>query len=326
MTSNRILQRPRSQLAAAIALDSPSLSVTVDALGGGSIRSITDRGTATNVLFESGWSTGRQLAPAGSHGDWVETWPGGWHVLFPNAGEACTAAGQWHPFHGAASTDEWRLARRVTDEVVGLAWDDGRGLAIKRTIRLRGPRVRVGTEVRNTAGSEQPFVLVEHIVFSSGALGHRAGLTLPAGRLIALADDGAPLAGSPSPPRWPIASVGAEPRDWSDRPRFGTSRFGALYDLPYRRATIDATAVPLSIHLTWSRSFPNLWYWDEHGGSADPPWNGITSCVGIEPAGCRTSEGLAKALERGDAVTLPPGAAAFFSVEVFVEPRERREP
>ena len=39
--------------------------------------------------------------------EWLTRYTGGWPLLFPNGGDACTVDGVFHGFHGEASITPW---------------------------------------------------------------------------------------------------------------------------------------------------------------------------------------------------------------------------
>ena len=39
--------------------------------------------------------------------EWLTRYTGGWPLLFPNGGDACTVDGVFHGFHGEASIAPW---------------------------------------------------------------------------------------------------------------------------------------------------------------------------------------------------------------------------
>src|SRR5262249_60462072 len=77
---------------------------------------------------------------------------GGWPILFPNGGDACSFEGMFHGFHGEASVVPWetnrdgtalRLRRRfftVPAEMHRELRVEGDSLTIRETVRLDGDR------------------------------------------------------------------------------------------------------------------------------------------------------------------------------------------
>jgi Domain of unknown function (DUF4432) len=291
------------------------LEFVLDSDRGAEGRSLKADGT--ELLFQAPWKPA--ATERGAHVDeyaWTTAWPGGWQVLFPNAGEACVVDGRRHGFHGAASLAGWRVEGAHRDSV-DLRWADDSGLTVTRHVELIRRSVRAATTITNVGISPAEFVLVEHIVFGEPLCGDGSLVTLPGGAVIPLADDGTRLTGRPSP--WPLVAVGNDaPEDWSRGAPAPSSRFGVVTELPERRAGLQGRDARRAVEVRWSESLPYLWFWEERG-AAGPPLAGV-SCLGLEPASVSTSEGLAAARARGEATMLEPGGAAHFEVEIEVLP------
>ena len=54
-------------------------------------------------------------------------------------------------------------------------------------------------------------------------------------------------------------------------------------------------------------AFPHLWLWEERFGATVEPWNGRGECLAVEPSSVPSADGLAGAIERGEATLLAPG-------------------
>jgi hypothetical protein len=290
------------------------LEFVLDADRGAECRSLTAGGI--ELLFQAPWvpTPTNRRAHTDEHA-WTTAWPGGWQILFPNAGEECVVDGRHHGFHGAASLAVWQVESAHADRV-DLRWEDDSGLLVDRRVDLVRRTVRATTTVTNAGSSAAEFVAVEHIIFGEPLCGHGSRVTLPGGALVPLADDGTQLAGGPRP--WPLAVRRGESEDWSRGAAGPSSRFGTVTGLPERRAGLADADGSHAIELRWSESFPYLWFWEEQG-AAPPPLTGV-SCLGLEPATVSTSEGLAAGRARGEATTLEQGESAHFEVEIEVLP------
>jgi hypothetical protein len=270
----------------------------------------------SELLFQAPWvSTPTNPRAQTDEHAWTTAWPGGWQILFPNAGEECVVDGRQHGFHGAASLAVWRVEREREDRA-DLRWEDESGLIVERRVELVRRIVRATTTITNGGGAVAEFVMVEHLIFGEPLCGHGSRVTLPGGTLVPLADDGTQLAGDPRP--WPSAVRHGEPEGWSRGAAAPSSRFGTVTGLPERRAALAGADGLLAIELRWSETFPYLWFWEERG-AAPPPLAGV-SCLGLEPATVSTSEGLAAGRARGEAITLEQGESAHFEVEIEVLP------
>jgi galactose mutarotase-like enzyme len=290
-----------------IALADGPLRLALDPGRGGEIVSLTADGV--ELLFRAPWPQDRAADPTASDEAWVDAWPGGWQLLFPNAGTACMVGARRHPFHGDASAAVWEV-ETAGGRAATLAWRDPDGIAVRRTVSLGGRSVRVATELENTGGGRAPFVLVEHLILGPPLLGDETTIELAGGELLPLADEGPPT-GEPAP--WP------GPADWSRTAPAPSSRFGAVVRPPARRVRVRVANAGLAVTLSWSEMLPHLWLWEERGSQGAPPWSGRTHCLGVEPASVPTGEGLAAALERGDAGALQPGERWTAAVELRVD-------
>jgi len=72
--------------------------------------------------------------------------------------------------------------------------------------------------------------------------------------------------------------------------------------------------------LSWeSTVFPYAWLWYELGGNQDPPWDGKTRLIGMEPNTTWPATGLADADRRGGRLmTLQPGAEKTVTIRLHV--------
>jgi hypothetical protein len=277
-------------------IETPCLRATV-APERGEIRSLVWLPTGDELLFQSPWEPRATRSGLRSDEEWVAAWPGGWTLLFPNAGNRCTYGGRDHGYHGAASLATWSV-----DDTT-LAWTDASGLAVRRTIGLDGAGLAVSTEIENRAEVPRPYVMVEHLVLGAALGGPGARITPGPAPVLRMADDGTPLAAAEP---WPTAD------DWSTVPDAPFSRFGSLDGLD--RVSVARGA--LTATLQWT-GLPGMWLWHEHRASAGFPLP-ITA-LGLEPATVMRSTGLARAVEDGTACMLAPGARATTRVVLSIE-------
>jgi hypothetical protein len=271
----------------------------------GEIRSLVHRPTESELLFQSPWR------PAASGLDlldpeaWTRAWPGGWTLLFPNAGERCTVSGREHGFHGAASLARWTVGQ-VADDAVLLGWRDPSGLEVERWVRLRGGRLEVENRVTNRSNTDQPYLLVEHLIFGERIAGAGARIAAPPAPVVRMDDAGEPL-GEPEP--WPTAE------GWDTASAQPFSRFGALSRSGTDRVVVERDG--LEVAVCWT-GLPALWFWHEHQASDGFPDARPITCLGLEPASTITSQGLARALDRDEARILRPGASASTMTKVVI--------
>ena len=89
-----------------ITIASDALRVTLNPRVGGTITAITHVPSGLSVLGEVPWDpVDAPIASLGARDEnhWLTRYGGGWPLLFPNGGDACTAHGAFHGSHGEAS-------------------------------------------------------------------------------------------------------------------------------------------------------------------------------------------------------------------------------
>ena len=286
-------------------------------LGDGDLRAVIDprRGaemaelevSGRRVLSRTPWEQ-QPAVPAAEESDWLRAWGGGWQILFPSAGRAGVADGRWHPFHGSSSQVPWTL-RADSRSAATLCWADD-GWELERRVILYEHAVRVETEAVNGTTRARPAVAVEHLTFGDALLA--AGpVHLQTGPcdLQVLGGDGAPAGPSR---RWPAGGGG---EDWSLVPAAGqASRFGSLIGLGDTSLWLCLT--DLELRVRWDPSLPFLWYWLELDATSQPPRNGSTRALGLEPASCPHALGLAHACQDGSARLIEAGETWSWFVEI----------
>jgi hypothetical protein len=297
-------------------LHSSRLRAHLEPAAGGCLRSLYDLGSDTELLFQSPWPAGPLPSPPADSVEWTRAWPGGWHPLFPNAGEPCEADGRVHGFHGAASIAIWDVVHR-NESSAGLRWRDGQGLEVTRNVCLVDNALAVTNVVVNHSGREAAFVFVEHVVLGTPLVGEGLRLHAAGGHLLPLSDSGEALVALDEIDDWPSAHRDHAHEDWSISGATPFSRFGALMDPPAH--SVSATNGPVKVHLDWSgNTLPHLWIWHENMESRDMPDGMAIRCLGLEPASVPNSRGLAAARESGHATTVPPDGSWHSEVRMSV--------
>ena len=139
----------------AVSIASKDLRVTVDPQVGGTITSITHLGLGLSVLGTVPWKAidaPIESFAARDETEWLTRYTGGWPILFPNGGDACTVDGVFHGFHGEASISPWtakaspeslRLTRRFQSVPVEMQREltvVGDMLIIRERLRMSGSR------------------------------------------------------------------------------------------------------------------------------------------------------------------------------------------
>jgi len=265
-----------------IQLAGSAIEVTLDPSRGGEFIRIARPG-GINALAHYDWAS---PVPAGVNGrygstqlDWLSGYRGGWQVLFPNAGEECIVDGVPVAFHGEGSIAPVRVIDQTSSSCT-LLIGARLPLELTRTVRVvpGKPVVLVEETVRNVGISDVSFLWGHHPVFP----------LLPGSVIDAPAGE----------------SVTEE------------SKPGPVESLVYRPDVHDGWAAirqpaggPPGVALAWDATVhPHLWVWALNGADGFP-WYGRAHMVGIEPQRSWPFDGLAPAIERGQALTVPAGEA-----------------
>ena len=311
-----------------IFLESDLLRVAVRPQVGGTITTIEHRQLGLSVLGEVPWETvDAPLEPSTVTDEpiWLTRYTGGWPLLFPNGGNACTFEGVFHGFHGEASITPWKV-------------DAGKS-AVQLTRKFSTVPVRMRREIsvdrdlvtiRETAEVEgdDPVTVMwgHHPTFGSDLLAEDFEIQ-SGGRTVTVDQDYDPPAnplrpGAAGP--WPMIQGKSGPVDLR-RPlnhavggRMAAQAYLHDFETPWLsiRRLDDAIAVALS----WDSSiFPCAWLWFELGGTASAPWSGRTRLIGLEPNSTELGYGLAEARRRGARLlTLPPRAPIHAMIRLHV--------
>jgi hypothetical protein len=280
-----------------IALANDALLLRIDPDVGGGIASLMPARTEQELLFQAPWPIDQRALRGSGNEGWAAGWPGGWNLLFPNAGDACTVDGAAHGYHGATSVEPWKVLE-ASPQLARLRFK-GAALVVERVVELMGHVVHVRTNVRNETDETRAFVAVEHVVFGSV-------LAAPGARVDRLSD--AASEGDPAGERLVAPDA---PGAW-----FRTDMTGGTSRTRVTAADGSVSAVVLA------RGFAALWLWAEQRSTRSAPWHGRASCLGIEPATSAVTGGLASAIEDGSSTQLPPRGEAIFEIELLVVPRE----
>jgi galactose mutarotase-like enzyme len=311
-----------------VVLESGSLRVTVRPRVGGTITSIHHKETGLSVLGTVPWEPVDAPLESGAAPDeqvWLTRYTGGWPLLFPNGGDACTFEGVFHGFHGEASISPWEaessgMAIRLTRRFITVP------VRMRREISVDGDLLTI-RETAELEGNEPTTVMWgHHPTFGSDLLAGEFEIQSGA-RSITVDEEYDP----PTNPLWPGAT-GTWPEVQGKgrtvdlrRPLAGSpdARIAALiylhdFDRPWIsiRRLDNAVAATLS----WDASmFHNLWLWLEIGGTSDAPWLGRARLIGLEPSTTRLAYGLAEASQRdAGLLTLQPGFAVSAVIRLHV--------
>jgi galactose mutarotase-like enzyme len=280
-----------------ITLQDGDLALTIAPERGAEARSLQIGGV--ELLYQAPWNPAP--LPPGPIGavPWEQAWHGGWQLLWPNAGARCTVDGVRHGFHGAGSVAPFSVIEQDAARVLLRSELDG--LVCERGFELRDGRVRATAMIRNDGAAATSLILVEHLILGRRLAAGGTSITLDGGHVIGQEWDGTPSAGGQA---WPML----DEEDLSVLPAT-TSQFAVVRDLAAGTARVTAPD-GLMLDLCFDHTaFPHLLLWEERFGATAEPWNGQGECLAVEPASVPSTDGLAAAIERGEAIELAPGAA-----------------
>jgi hypothetical protein len=284
-------------------LENGALRVVVDPTTGGAITAIEHKATGASVLGTVPWTP--RKGPAETHAApeenaWLPYYTGGWPILFPNGGDACTFDGVFHGFHGEASLASWeagqssgclRLRHRFATAPVEMERElavEGEALTIRERITMQG---------------DNPVSVMwgHHPTFGSDLLDGPFEIGTRARRVVIDDRFDPPL--NPLQPganeAWPSVPGKTGSYDLS-RPHAPMTAMAYLTDFATHSAWIRRLDNAIAAVLTWDGAvFPYAWLWCELGGTPDAPWNGQARLIGIEPNTTWPGNGLLDTHRRG---------------------------
>jgi len=288
-----------------LAIESESLSATVNPRAGGTITGLRHRPSGLSVLGQVPWTTIEDPlpAPARDEPEWLTRYTGGWPLLFPNAGDACTVDGVFHGFHGEASVSPWDVVSATSDTLVLTRRFNAVPVFMRREISIARDTLTIRETLTHHGDTAISVMWGHHPTFGSDLLDGPFEITSGAAEMSIEPAFAPPASANLLRPSAPLASL-------AYLQRFAQS-WAAI------RRCDDAIAVLL----TWDGArFPCAWLWHELEATAAAPWSGRTRLVAIEPNTTPCALGLAEAMARGaPLLRLAPGeeATAHICLRVF---------
>lgn len=283
------------------------LLVRLDPSHGGEIVDLLDLRSGRQLLARAPAAPGSGLrGQLPDEETWCRGYRGGWQLLTPNAGNACVVDGSDHGFHGASSTEPWRVSERLRSRC-RLSWSGG-GLEVERELELCGGEVAVQTSWRSHR-SRAAFIAVEHVAVGRELLAPAMKIELPGGSCFQQSETMGPIAAPADAPAWPQAlmldgSVSPQQDAWA----ISEARAHVLTvaQLPRGQAELRRRGGG-GMRLQWDLdAMPHLWIWHEVRASGGI-WCRQAEILGLEPASVPHGLGLAAAVEAGQATLLREG-------------------
>jgi galactose mutarotase-like enzyme len=305
-----------------ICLGTPHLKVKVDESKGAEIVWLGTPGGPNRLAWiDSDWPL-RASAGASYYSsdlDWLSEHRGGWQEMFPNAGAGCTVGGITHPVHGEASLAPWDVVETNGENRVVLRCHTHTPLVLTRTMSMDPdrPRLVLQEEIHNPSDLDFPYLWGHHPTFAAPP-GTR--LALESARFevpgLGVVEEDLSAGGSGIWP-WAVGKDG-EPVDLGVMPSESVERLAYLTHIPESACHIFRPDTRDRLTFEWSPdAFPFAWLWINRQASRFP-WFGRLSSMAVEPVNAYPADGLAAAVERGQAPILSGGESrqAWLSVSI----------
>lgn len=299
-------------VSSALTFASRDLRVTVNPRVGGTITSITHRDTGLSVLGSVPWRAVDAPIESGAARDeseWLTRYTGGWPLLFPNGGDACTVDGVFHGFHGEASIAPWAASFTANALTLTRRFDTV-PVEMKRELVIENDLLILHEHLRMQGDRPIEVMWGHHPTLGSDLLAAPVEITTGARHVSVEATYDPPT--NPFLPgamgTWPIIAGKDCPVDLS-RPSAPMASLAYLHDFDDAWIAIRRRDNAIAVALSWEADrFPCAWLWCELGGTAEAPWQGKGRLIGIEPNTTRPGLGLQKAKASGGTLLrLHPG-------------------
>lgn len=310
----------------AVTIGSETLEVEVTPAKGGDVVSIRRRADGAEVLWRTPWGGrpgGQALPGSDDQAAWLERYPGGWQLLFPNAGEGGVHRGVRHVFHGEASLAPWACTAGERSAELWLTCFSV-PVTLRRRLTVDGDTLTIEERVANQGDETVECVWAQHPGFGGDLLAAPARIDCGATRV--QVDEVYDPPGNRLRPgaagTWPhVAGHDGEQVDLR-LPLEGGSAFAYLLDFAGGEGWASLTREDgrLGVRLSWDATvFPVAWLWEELGGSRGWPWFGRGRVVGLEPCTSWPGHGVADVARRsGTQLRLAPGASLETAVRLQV--------
>lgn len=243
--------------------------------------------------------------------DWLSEHRGGWQEMFPNAGSGCTVEGVTHPVHGEASLAPWEILETSGAGDITLRCHTHTPLVLIRRMRLDpgGPCLELEEEIHNPSAVGFFYLWGHHPAFAAPPgtrmIAKDARLEVPG---LGVPEDDLSPGG---PYTWPwVPGREGEQVDLGEMPRQPAERLAYLTHVPQAVCHILRPDTADRLTFEWSAdAFPFAWVWINRKASRFP-WYGRLSSMAVEPVNTWPADGLAAAVERGQAPRLSGGETA----------------
>jgi galactose mutarotase-like enzyme len=336
-----------------ILLATPALHVRCSPAHGFAIRSIVDRASGVDALWQRAGHVpapcSRDLGPAGaaSEARFLDLFAGGWFAMFPEVGYPLE--GDPTSFvHGEAVRLPWEVVAQGPRFVEARVDCVRRPLALTRRLTVDGAALVINERVENTGRAPAPYTWGHHPCFARAAFaGGRVELEVTAAEVPAPWFDPAHATLAPGPFSWPHAAARVPARagfartdapldasldarepttaaahevDLSEIPASPDGRHDhACLTLASGRFRLTAPAARRALRVELDRErFPYALLWQCFGAGDGYPFWGRADTFAVELATC-PGRSTPDALAAGAVATLAPGETAETEITVAWE-------
>ena len=288
-----------------LTIDSAALSVRVEPKVGGTITEILHRPTGLSVLGRVPWTPIAEPlpVPARDEPEWLTRYTGGWPLLFPNAGDACTVDGRFHGFHGEASISAWDVVTSNASSLLLHRHFTVLPVEMRRTITIDGETLTIDETLTYSGNTAIDVMWGHHPTFGSDLLDGPVEITSGATQIDVEPAYAPPDGADLFHPAAPLASLA----------------YLTSFDTAW--AAIRRLDDAIAVRLAWDGArFPCAWLWHELEATPAEPWSGRTRLIAIEPNTTPCGLGLAEAKRRGaPLLRLEPGQrlSGWINLHVF---------
>lgn len=317
----------------AVLLENDSIGLTLLPFKGGDIYSLVYNSAGVDLLLKTPWG----INPPGlgvqtsfdSESVWMNNYPGGWQILFPNAGDACFYKGVELNFHGEASVTSWRYELQQRDGEAGLHLETDlfkSPFHLERTVFL-APKTAGFTileTIRNDSPESMDYMYGHHPAFGEQFIDDSCVIDSGARKVIV--DDVYGGANNPlvlgAESEWPYAQAKGSGNviDLSVLPPRGEVRdiLCYLYDFTEGWYSITNRRLGFGIRIHWRKEmFPFAWFWQELNSSPGYPFYKRVYTTAIEPNSSIPGQGLVSVIKKtGLQKTLQPFESISSEIEV----------
>lgn len=317
----------------AVMLENDLLELVILPFKGGDIYSIVYKPANVDLLLKTPWGINppdRGVNTSfNSEALWMDNYPGGWQLLFPNGGDACFYKGVELNFHGEASMVPWKyeLREKKGEAVLYLETDLFKSpFHIEKTLSLSpgSPRVTIRETIRNDSSEMIDCMYGHHPAFGEQFIDGSCIIDTGARKIIT--DD--VYKGSNNPlalgveSEWPyaVAKKTGATVDLSVMPPEDETRDILCYlsDFTEGWYSIASHRLGFGVRVNWPKEmFPYAWFWQEFKSSPGYPFYRRVYTSAIEPNTSIPGQGLSNVMKKtGLQKILKPFESILAEIEV----------